>query len=178
MPTCPLCTFANSSEAEACARCGKYRFLPGADSGFVIYPENANERTVRGPVTVLAPEMRAEPTTMLQAELPTVPPRLVVTRGMRVNMEYPIYDGRNFIGRSADQPADIDLTLQEPAEQVWASRQHAVILYERGTMVLEDLNSLNGTFVNRSRLHPGQRRVLQPNDVIAIGTVHLRVTTS
>jgi len=58
------------------------------------------------------------------------------------------------------------------------SRQHAVVIFEQGQLALEDLNSLNGTFVNRARLHPGQRRLLQPNDVIAVGTVHLKVVVS
>jgi pSer/pThr/pTyr-binding forkhead associated (FHA) protein len=34
---------------------------------------------------------------------------------------------------------------------------------------------LNGTFVNRNRVHPGQVKELQPNDVIQVGTVHMKV---
>ena len=42
-------------------------------------------------------------------------------------------------------------------------------------MVIEDLNSLNGTFVNRQRIHPGQQRELHPGDIVQVGTVQLRV---
>jgi pSer/pThr/pTyr-binding forkhead associated (FHA) protein len=41
--------------------------------------------------------------------------------------------------------------------------------------VIEDLNSSNGTFINRNRLYPGQRRVLHVNDIIQIGTVQMKV---
>ena len=44
-----------------------------------------------------------------------------------------------------------------------------------GLLTLEDLNSSNGTFVNRARVHPGEKRALNLNDVIQIGTVHLKV---
>jgi FHA domain len=103
-------------------------------------------------------------------------PKLVVLRGLKVNHLYTIYDGRNFIGRPDDKPVDIDLEDQEPTDRVWASRQHAVIVFENGQLLIEDLNSLNGTFVNRSRVHPGQQRPLQPNDIIQIGTVQMKVT--
>jgi hypothetical protein len=102
-------------------------------------------------------------------------PKLVVLRGQRVNVEYPIYEGDNFIGRSDDKAVDIDLEDQEPADRVWSSRQHAVINFQDGLLSLEDLNSTNGTFVNRNRVHPGQKRPLQINDVIQIGTVQLKV---
>ena len=102
-------------------------------------------------------------------------PLLVVIRGERVDTEYRVVDGRNYIGRSTDRGADIDLTGQEAVEQTWTSRQHALLTLDRGTMTLEDLNSLNGTFVNRCRLHPGQQRALQHGDVIQVGTVQLRV---
>jgi hypothetical protein len=103
-------------------------------------------------------------------------PKLVVLRGQRVNVEYPLYEGENFIGRADDKAVDVDLEDQEPAERIWSSRQHAVILFKDGQLFIEDLNSTNGTFVNRLRVHPGQKRPLQINDVIQIGTVHLKVT--
>jgi hypothetical protein len=114
------------------------------------------------------------------AETPPAPPatgqpRLVVLRGERVDMHYPVFDGANYIGRTDDQPVDIDLVCQESPDRVWASRQHAVIHRKRNELTIEDLNSLNGTFVNRKRISPGKPRVLNPGDVIQIGTVQLRV---
>jgi FHA domain len=102
-------------------------------------------------------------------------PRLVVLRGLKINAEYPIYEGRNTIGRFADKPVDIDLVSQESVEQIWCSRQHAVITFDRGVVVVEDLNSLNGTWVNGSRIHPGQYHQLKQGDVIQVGTVQLKL---
>lgn len=134
------------------------------------------------PNTPVDPIPTASPQTVSVKELTPPPvqkagPRVVVLRGFREGVEYRIYDGKNYIGRTADKPADIDLTGQEPPDQVWSSRRHAVIVLDRGGMTIEDLNSLNGTFVNRSKIPPGQKTKLSPGDVIAIGTVQLKVVT-
>ncbi len=102
-------------------------------------------------------------------------PRLVVMRGQKLNVEFPIYEGHNFIGRADEKPVDIDLEDQEPPDRIWSSRQHALITFENGALVLEDLNSSNGTFVNRTRVYPGQKRPLAVNDVVQIGTVQLKL---
>ena len=102
-------------------------------------------------------------------------PKLVVQRGLKLNVEYPIYEGHNFIGRADEKPVDIDLDDQEPPDRVWSSRQHALITFENNELVLEDLNSANGTFVNRTRVYPGQKRGLAVGDVIQVGTVQLKV---
>lgn len=146
--------------------------------------------TIKSPTRPKAPAAPSEPQpgrsppTVLEADTPgvtTTPPRtasqpiLRVVRGESPNQTFPLLDGRNFLGRnSPDKPVDVDLTYQEALERVWSSRQHAVVTLDRGTAVVEDLNSLNGTFVNRARLHPGQRRALEPGDVVQIGTVQLR----
>jgi hypothetical protein len=104
-----------------------------------------------------------------------VTPNLAVLRGLKIGAEYPIYEGLNFIGRADEKPVDIDLEDQEPPERIWSSRQHACIAFEGGVLTIEDLNSSNGTFVNRTRVYPGQKRQLNVNDVIQIGTVQLKV---
>jgi hypothetical protein len=106
---------------------------------------------------------------------PDAQPRLLVLRGQKRNVEYPIYDGHNFIGRADEKPVDIDLEDQEPPDRIWCSRQHALIAFEEHHLIIEDLNSANGTFVNRSRIYPGQKRPLNVNDVIQIGNVQLKV---
>jgi hypothetical protein len=112
---------------------------------------------------------------------PSVPPgaqpKLVVIRGQKLNAEFPIYPDLNFIGRADEKPVDIDLEDQEPPDRVWCSRQHAVIEYlaDQGVLTIEDLNSSNGTYVNRNRVHPGQKKQLAVNDTIQIGTVHLKL---
>jgi pSer/pThr/pTyr-binding forkhead associated (FHA) protein len=43
---------------------------------------------------------------------------------------------------------------------------------------VEDLNSLNGTWVNGARLHAGQQKPLKPGDVIQIGAVQLKLAVT
>jgi pSer/pThr/pTyr-binding forkhead associated (FHA) protein len=71
------------------------------------------------------------------------------------------------IGRAPDNDLHVD--------NLAVSSHHAKIFAEEGRLIVEDLNSMNGTFVNRTRVHPGQKRPLQVNDVIQVGTVHLKV---
>ncbi|MBY0524343.1 MAG: FHA domain-containing protein [Gemmataceae bacterium] len=130
---------------------------------------------------VVAPMGEAPPAPAAPTEAPPAAlgadakPKLVVQRGLKINVEYPIYEGNNFIGRADEKPVDIDLDDQEPPDRVWSSRQHALIVFENGVLNLEDLNSANGTFVNRTRVYPGQKRALAVNDVVQVGTVQLKV---
>jgi hypothetical protein len=101
--------------------------------------------------------------------------RLLVVRGTKPGMEYPIFEGPNVIGRADEKPVEIDIEIQESKDRIWSSRQHAVIFCEKGTLIIEDLNSSNGTYVNRSRVPPGKKQELNANDVIQIGEVQFKV---
>jgi hypothetical protein len=130
------------------------------------------------PVAPSAPTVPAAPsptTPDAPALPPDAQPRLLVLRGQKRNVEYPIYEGLNFIGRADDKPVDIDLEDQEPPDRIWCSRQHACISFEGGQLAVEDLNSANGTYVNRGRIYPGQKRPLAVNDIIQIGNVQMKV---
>lgn len=60
-------------------------------------------------------------------------------------------------------------TADEIIEDESVSRLHAFITKENGSYYLEDLNSLNGTFVNGERLAYKERVRLKENDKIEIG---------
>ncbi|PSC67603.1 DNA ligase 4 isoform A [Micractinium conductrix] len=49
------------------------------------------------------------------------------------------------------------------------SRQHAVLRVDTGHLLLADLNTVNGTYVNDSRLEAGGTRVLQDDDMVSLG---------
>ena len=108
---------------------------------------------------------------------PCAQPKLVVRRGLKIGVEFPIYAEYNYIGRADEKPVDVDLEDQEPPDRVWCSRQHAVIHFDEaaGVITVEDLNSSNGTYVNRNRVYPGQKKQLMLNDTVQIGTVHLQL---
>jgi pSer/pThr/pTyr-binding forkhead associated (FHA) protein len=71
------------------------------------------------------------------------------------------------IGRAPDN----ELPVDNPA----VSNYHAKIYAEAGKLVVEDLNSLNGTFVNDLRV---ERAALHDGDQIHVGKHHIKVDTS
>ena len=135
----------------------------------------AAEAPAPEPAAAPAPAAPPEPAAALPAG---AEPRLLVLRGQKRNVEYPLYEGHNFIGRADEKPVDIDLEDQEPPDRVWCSRQHACISFESDVLAIEDLNSSNGTYVNRTRVYPGQKRPLSLNDIIQIGNVQLKVVAN
>jgi hypothetical protein len=133
-----------------------------------------NEVAIHPPEPATTPGIEARDQSSTPSP-PTAPPRLLVLRGLKIGLEYPIYEGRNTIGRFADKPVDIDLLNQESIEQIWCSRQHAAITFSKGIIYIEDLNSLNKTWVNGSCVHAGQQRQLKPGDIIQVGTVQMKL---
>jgi len=152
------------------------RIAPGgtvpAKPGLNEYPMNDAALQQSPQVTAPSTDMGDQSQTPVP---PAVPPKLLVLRGLKISVEYPIYEGKNTIGRFADKPVDIDLLSQESVEQIWCSRQHAAITFTNGVVGIEDLNSLNGTWVNGARVHPGQQRQLKPGDIVQVGTVQMKL---
>ena len=68
------------------------------------------------------------------------------------------------IGRGPDNAIAID--------NLAVSSHHAEIKSEQGQLIIEDLNSLNGTFVNNQRV---KRSVLKDGDVVLIGKHSIHV---
>ncbi len=91
-------------------------------------------------------------------------PALVVRSGGGRAGEHFIPQGdRTTIGRSPDNDIFLD--------DVTVSRKHAVVLQSGGELRIEDLGSLNGTFVNRRRIDAATR--LESGDEVQIGKYRL-----
>jgi pSer/pThr/pTyr-binding forkhead associated (FHA) protein len=73
---------------------------------------------------------------------------------------YPLQDSSITIGRSLE----CDIVLHEAG----ISREHFRLVHDTGRYVIEDLSSLNGTFVNQEEL--ADARVLDHEDLIALGS--------
>src|SRR5438132_1255418 len=85
----------------------------------------------------------------------------------RLVKEVPIGSRAVGIGRSPDN----DLPVDNPA----VSNHHARVFFEAGRLVVEDLDSLNGTFVNDLRV---ERATLHDGDSIWIGKHKIKVDAS
>src|SRR5258706_6270019 len=75
------------------------------------------------------------------------------------------------------RPVTIDRSLDNdlPVDTLAVSNYHAKVYFEAGRMVIEDLDSLNGTFVNDLRV---ERATLHDGDNVHIGKHKIRVDTS
>ncbi len=105
--------------------------------------------------------------------------KLTITRGGTVGKEFVLQTGDNLVGRwDPDSGAfpEVDLELDDPEARI--SRKHALLrVAER--LSLEDIGSLNGTFVNRGkRLDPGSPVTLTDGDEIIIGKTFFKVSVS
>jgi hypothetical protein len=69
---------------------------------------------------------------------------------------------------------EIDLTFDDDFSKS-VSRRHAGIFIQGGAIVVEDLASVNGTFINGKRLAPYLPEVLGDGDVLQLGRVLVEV---
>ena len=89
--------------------------------------------------------------------------------GPNVFETYPL-PARGSVRIGRDETAEVRITDD------LASRLHARLDVDSATEVaVEDLNSMNGTFVRGERIEAGARIVLQPGEALTIGFTHLMV---
>ncbi|MDH3730964.1 MAG: FHA domain-containing protein [Acidimicrobiia bacterium] len=89
---------------------------------------------------------------------------LVIERGPRAGLAYILAPGKTTIGRSTEANIFLD--------DVTVSRQHASVIADGGSLVVEDDGSLNGTYVNGERV---DRSDIKPGDELIVGKYHLVV---
>jgi hypothetical protein len=145
---CPECGFQNPESANYCSKCGALLVKDegGAETTQTYTPEEIADE--EGPLDEIAAEG----------------PALVVRSGGGRAGEHFIPQGdRTTIGRSPDNDIFLD--------DVTVSRKHAVVLQSDGELRIEDLGSLNGTFVNRRRIESATR--LESGDEVQIGKYRL-----
>ena len=95
-----------------------------------------------------------------------------------VTLNIPLETSELIIGRThGDVRADIDLGPYEAVSK-GVSRRHARLLHQDDKWLLEDLSSLNGTFVNEVKLEPQSLVALKNDDIIRCGHLPLIFKTS
>ena len=103
--------------------------------------------------------------------------KLAVVRGGRKGQEFPLEDGNNLVGRWDPETGsfpEVDLDADDPEAKI--SRKHALIRIDNGKITIEDIGSLNGTYVNRQpRLSPGSPAEIKSGDEVIIGKTFLKL---
>lgn len=79
------------------------------------------------------------------------------------------------LGRGSDSDeAHVDLTAYG-AFNLGVSRRHVCIYRMEDELLIADMESANGTYLNRTRLAPGERHILRNRAVLQLGQMVLRV---
>jgi hypothetical protein len=158
--TCPNCGSANPAGESFCSNCGANLSAPPAAQ----------------PAMAAAPAAPAA--TFAPAPPVGVPAKVIVESD---NTAFDIAGKTEvLIGREdavSNIFPDIDLTPHN-GEDGGVGRRHAMIRYSGGQYMLEDLNSINFTFLNKQKLAPKTPTALKDGDEIRLGRVVLRFKTS
>jgi pSer/pThr/pTyr-binding forkhead associated (FHA) protein len=91
---------------------------------------------------------------------------------------FPLSSENEFtLGRvSEGQPImpDVDLSPYQ-AYSAGVSRLHAVIRRDGSNIILMDLGSANGTYVNGKRLSPNVGQAIKHGDIVALGKMKIQI---
>jgi hypothetical protein len=149
---CPECGFLNGEEANYCQRCGT--FLAAQTQ---VHQKESTTATYRvGETGELIPVDVEEIATHGHAAL------VIRSGGNRVGESFPLEGDRMTVGRRPDSDVFLD--------DVTVSRDHALVVKRGGDFYLDDLGSLNGTYVNRQRIESHR---LADGDELQIGKYKL-----
>lgn len=146
MIACTKCGFKNPEGANYCSRCGSRLAVKDLSETTVTY----------------APRAEEEPRVVPRAERHAMPLLLISAGGGREGEKIPLDADLLTIGRNPDSHLFLD--------DVTVSRHHARIIRDAAGFLIEDLNSLNGTYVNRRRV---ERHHLGDGDELQIGKFKL-----
>jgi pSer/pThr/pTyr-binding forkhead associated (FHA) protein len=90
----------------------------------------------------------------------------------------PISERTEFtLGRLSDnQPIEPDVDLSQfKAFDHGVSRLHAIIRQNQGNVIMIDLGSSNGTYVNGMRIMPNIEHPLRHGDIVALGKLKMQI---
>jgi pSer/pThr/pTyr-binding forkhead associated (FHA) protein len=146
---CPECSFINSEGANFCQKCGAH----------LVVDEGGDQTTITYKVDETG-ELKAVD---LDAVVASEGGALVIrSGGGRAGESFTVEGDRMAIGRSPDAAVFLD--------DVTVSRNHALLVKRRDGLYLDDLGSLNGTYVNRRRI---ESHKLASGDELQVGKYKL-----
>jgi hypothetical protein len=151
---CPECGFGNAEGANYCQRCGAFLVQSEGQSG-------ATTATYRVGETGDIEEVELEEVVGRGAAL------VIRSGGGRSGESFPLEKDRLTIGRRPDSDIFLD--------DVTVSRDHAILVRRGSDYFLDDCGSLNGTYVNRSRIESHR---LGDGDELQVGKYKLAFLSS
>ncbi len=103
-----------------------------------------------------------------------IPGRLVI---QSLNISIPIPSGKQTVVIGREDPVsgifpDIDLD-PHGGHEAGVGRRHAQLVLQGGQILLEDLDSVNGTVINKVKLLPHKPQPLQHGDEVRFGKMVL-----
>ena len=146
---CPECGFANAEGANYCQKCGAFLSEAAVQEGDTTAAYELDETGELKPVDIA--EVSGEGATLA-----------IRSGGGRAGEVFGVSGERMTIGRSPDAEVFLD--------DVTVSRNHALLVRRRDGLYVDDLGSLNGTYVNRKRI---ESTVLEDDDEVQIGKYRL-----
>jgi hypothetical protein len=146
---CPECGFVNAEGSNYCQKCGA--FLAHSEAG-------ADETTATYRVGETGELIPVDLDDVVSAGAALV----IRSGGGRVGESFPLEGNRIAIGRRPDSDVFLD--------DVTVSRDHALVVRRGEDLYLDDLGSLNGTYVNRRRV---ESHKLADGDELQIGKYKL-----
>ena len=167
MPICTQCGHNNADDARFCSNCGAALGVAGGAAATPPSPGETSTITIQG--VDLAAETAEKGEGLSAADqaavdaLPSGSALLVVRRGPNSGSRFLLDSDVTTAGR---HPAS-DIFLDD----VTVSRRHAVMSETDDGFTIEDLGSLNGTFLNRRRIESAE--TLEDGDEIQVGKYRL-----
>jgi pSer/pThr/pTyr-binding forkhead associated (FHA) protein len=145
---CPECGFVNAEGANYCQKCGAF-LGEGVKQGDTTEVYQVDEAGDLRPVDL--EDVTGEGATLV-----------IRSGGGRSGEAFNVGGERMTIGRSPEAEIFLD--------DVTVSRNHALLVRRRDGLYIDDLGSLNGTYVNRRRIESHR---LQNGDELQVGKYKL-----
>jgi len=163
---CNNCGHANPDGSNFCSQCGSPLEKPGQadkpDKAEKAVPESMDTTRTMPAVPESEHDGLSSDDEAAVNALPKGSALLIVRRGAEAGSRFLLDTETSTVGRSQD--ADILL------DDISVSRRHAVFTRTDDGVVVKDVGSLNGTYVNRQMV---DEQLLQPGDEVQIGKFRL-----
>jgi pSer/pThr/pTyr-binding forkhead associated (FHA) protein len=165
MIKCPRCQAEHPENTIFCGECGFY--LPGGNRKETDLMVVAEVSWVENEETSEAPGGDVTAPLGLKLRIPDS------KRDVKVPLTKEVNIGR--LDPASGSFPDVDLTSDGGLEK-GISRRHAQIIRRENEVFIEDLGSINGTFLNRKKLTPYLPQALKSGDELQLGKLILRVS--